>query len=181
MKYLFAISFLLLNHFLWSQESKFKIISEVKISDSLTLRTGELMIFNNTSAPICLRVSTTFKAKILSRDTIRLSTGYSENDCFRYDLWVSQEDAERGFNDNPRYPLILYPRTCFVATISVLINLKCKDSWIDFSYLNQPDIDYNELLKKYEKHQVWDAGPKLKYKNGRVYFKSTINLKIKYD
>jgi hypothetical protein len=184
MKHLTTFLLVLLYNSLLAQESKFRVISEIKTSDSLTLQTGELMIFNNTLGPICLKVSTIFGRRILSTDTIRLYASNLGNGCFYYDL-VSQEDVEDmekdGWYDLPHYPLILNPRTCFVTTISLLRNLQCKDAWINFSYLNQADIDYCELAKKYERHGVWDADPKLKYLSGRVYFNSSLNFKVKFD
>ena len=164
------VAFLLITNAIFSQESKFRIIGEEKINDSLIMQTAELMIFNNTGYPICLRVSTAFRSKILSRDTIELGPLNSGNGCLQYNLLVSKEDIERGFNENPSYPLVLNSRTCLVATVNLLRNLKCKNSWIEYSYINQQDIDYNDLLNKYSRHEKWNADPKLKYRSRKILF-----------
>ena len=166
----FMFLFLLLSNYLFSQESKFRILGEQKIDDSLVKQTMEVMIFNNTGHPICLKVSTSFRNKILSSDTIELAPINLGNDCLNYDLWVSKYDHEVQVYDSPRYPLVLNSRTCFVATVNVVRNLKCKDSWIEYSYISQPDIDYTELVNKYEKNQKWDIDPKLKYRSRKIYF-----------
>ena len=170
MKYFFALS-LLFSNLLFSQETKFKIIAEVKINDSLVLQTCDLRIFNNTAHPICIKVSTTFREKILSKDTIRLASLGTVNECPMYDLWISQENLKLNVYNYPSYPLILNTRTTFVATISLLRNLKCKDLWIGFSYLGQSDIDYNRLMNKYNEHLQWDSDPKLKFRNNKIYLK----------
>lgn len=166
----FVIPLLFFTNSLLSQESKLRILSEQNIGDSLVRQIAELVIFNNTSLPICIRVSWDFRAKILSTDTVELAPCGSKDYTY-YDLWVSEEDAKSGVNDLPRYPLILNSRTSFVATLGLQKNLRCKNSWIEYSYISQPDVDYNELFDKYNQHQQWDTDPKLKYLTRRAYLK----------
>jgi hypothetical protein len=153
---------------LLGQQPKFRTINEVKINDSVVLQTGELTIFNNTGHTICIRVSTTFAAKVLGRDTIQFGTLHSSKECNWCDLWVCKDDMERGDYDFARYPLVLNNRASFVTMVSLLRNLKCRDFGIKFSYIDQVGIDYNELLIMYEKHQSWDKDPNLKYLTGKV-------------
>jgi hypothetical protein len=171
MKYI--ILFLFFPAHLFSQESKLKLLGAVKINDSLVLQTCELTIFNSSFHSICIKVSPSFETKILSRDTIQLASFDKGNGCFRYDLWISKDDENRGFNDFPRYPLILFSRAAFVTTIKVIRNLRCKDSWIEFSFLNQAEIDYCEIMNKHNKGKRWDIDPKLKYRNRKIYLDKT--------
>ena len=161
------IVLLLFSSSLFSQQSKIRILGEEKINDSLVNQIAEVMIFNNTAHPLCLKVSWRIVSKILSRDTIELAPNMIGN-CKYYDLWAFKEDTEIESFDLPRYPLVINSRTCFFATVKVLKNLNCKESWIEYSYINQSDIDYSELVKKFENHQVWDRDPKIKYSQRRI-------------
>jgi len=161
---------LLLSSQLYSQESRFRITGVEKLNDSLIQKTGELMIFNNTGHQICLKVSTSFYSNILSSDTIELAAENIGNNCLGFNLGVTKADAKMGLYDIPQYPLVLNSRTCFFATISLLKNINCKNSWIEFSYLNDPSIEYDDLVKKFDNHQVWNIDPKIKYRSRKVYF-----------
>jgi hypothetical protein len=161
---------MLLCNTLSAQVGKLNVLSEQKVNDSIARQIIQLTICNDTGTPLCLKVSPEFRASILSRDTIEMRPG-SDRGRFIYDVWVTKNDMDKGYNDFPRYPLILYPRASFSTTLSVLHNkyseIETRDC-ISFSYLQQPDIDFSDIFKKYEQHLVWDADPRLKYKTHRV-------------
>lgn len=166
MRFFFSL-IILFPTLLFSQEARINILHEEDINDSLQKQTLLLTVYNNMGNPICLRTSTTFRNHLLSKDTIELAR-LRLGDRTYYDLWTSQEDVIDGYNDNPRYPLILYPRSAFVATISVLCDKREKKRCISFMYLRNSKINYPELLKKYESHQVWDTDQTSNYKTAEV-------------
>lgn len=63
MKYI--LFFIVLSSYTYGQESRFRIVHEENISDTLIKQTGELMIFNNRGHQICLSLSLSFDANII--------------------------------------------------------------------------------------------------------------------
>ena len=166
---LFAISFSLFTTTLFSQVAKYAILNRDKISDSIVKETGEIKIFNTLANPICVRVSYAFLGKILSKDTVELGAlGFASGGCPDYDLWISNNDLNSSVNDIPRFPLIINPRTCLVATVSLIRDLRCQNPAIQYSFINDPSVDYNELVNQYNRHQLWDVDSKIIYRKGRI-------------
>lgn len=165
-----CLLFVLIGNVCLSQEARVRILSESKIGDSLMSQTAELTIVNNSSHSICVRISTGFAGIIVSEDTIELGSFKSQSGCLSYDLWLSKSDKEQGYNDLPRYPLVINSRTCFVAYIRMLRNIHCRDLCLEYAYIDQPDADYGSLTGKYLENHVWDNDPKLKYKTKTVCF-----------
>jgi hypothetical protein len=173
MKYLFWLLLLVSNE-VFSQESKIRMVKEVIIADSLVLETYEIMIFNNTGHKICLSTSITFGLHILSKDTIELAP-LSYDLCKYFSLNVSKEDSRRNYNSLPSYPIILSSRTCFMTTINVIRDTRCKSTYIKYSYINQAEFDYDKLFKSYEDGHSWDNDPKLKFRESKIYLRALNN------
>ena len=153
----FVFASLLFSNQLLSQEYQLKPLGKKIVNDSMFLQVYEVKIFNNTGHPICLKISNTFRAKILSEDTVQLASLKINNSNIFYNLSISQQNVDNGYNDLIDYPLILNTRTCFVATVSMLRNINWKDSsWIEYSYIAEPDLDYQQLLDNYIKKTHWD-------------------------
>ena len=155
MRYLILIMVLLFPHLGFSQDAKIRVLNEEKINDSLLSQTLELIIHNDTQDPICLKLSTSFLT-ILATDTVELAPISYNEGCIHYALWVSKKDYTTGVNDLPRFPVVLNSRTSFVANVRVVKNVKCRSAWIEFSFTNQDSINYQGLLEKYSKNEVWD-------------------------
>ena len=153
------IALLFISNSLFSQEINYRVVSEKKEGDTLTELCVVLSIINKEDHPICIRASYSFSG--LTKDTIKLAWNRIY-DCPTYGLGVSQYDEDQSVYDIPHFPLILNARDSFVATVSILVGLKCEKSIVGFSYIDQPDISIEELKKRFEKGEKWDSNPKIK-------------------
>ena len=153
---------------MFCQDFKFININRSVIDDSSVYETRNILILNNTSVPLCISVSTSFRTKMLNRDTIELAQISPSNSFELFDLQTSLDDVKRGFNDNPSYPLILYPKAAFFAIIKLKRKISCKNSWLKLSLTGQKDINYNELSEKFENGNRWKDMSKLKLISKRI-------------
>lgn len=152
---------------LLSQKGKVLFLEEKVLNDSLKKQLFQLSIYNDTGGPICLKVSTSFLGHILSRDTVEIAGICSDSVC-TYNLRVLKSDSGFSANDLPGYPLILFPKSSFTVTISAVCKRTSKKSKLVFAYLYQQDINYPELLGKFNNHQLWDQEPSMKYRFGEI-------------
>jgi hypothetical protein len=163
---LFFIS-LLISSSLFSQVGEVCVLKDEKINDSTIRQTVRLVIYNVMGNPICLRVSMSYRTHILNEDSIELAP-MSGSKQYSYSLSVSKADTEDGFNDSPKYPLILFPRSAFVAKLIVYRKISEEKLTLEYKYIGQPDIDYPSLLETEGKTVSWDADPKLKFRTRKI-------------
>jgi hypothetical protein len=166
-KHLFFI-LLIFPVWLYAQESEYRVLSEKKIDDNLILQTASLTIFNNTDKPLCLKLSTSFREKILGKDTIRLAAMTNDTLCQYFKLWISDQSKRNGFRNFRSYPLVLNSKGSFTATISIVLNLNCKNTWLEYRYINQRGINYCDFSKRFSRKEKWDANPRLKFHSLKI-------------
>jgi hypothetical protein len=153
--------FLFLPNILFSQNAKFKILSEEKAFNNTIIMIVELEVKNDSLDPVCIIISPSFLNKNLNKDTVELAT-FGNDSYASYDLLFTIEDVGLKSESIRQYPLILYGLTSFVATLKFVRKTKCKDQLFKFSYLKIPRYNYNILLDKFWQDQDW--GPDIKFK-----------------
>lgn len=85
---------------------------------------------------------------------------------------ISKEDIKRGYNDILGFPVILNPRTAFVTRVKLnFINTCIKVPWIDFLYLNETDINYNEIIENLRKNNNWSLKNDIRFKRKKIFLK----------
>jgi hypothetical protein len=161
--------FLFLPKFLFSQETKVRVLSEEKGADNTIVTIAELIVQNNSFDPICIRISTGFLINNLSKDTIELAT-FGNDSHAAYDLLFTKDDMGLKLERIHGYPIVLNGFTSFVATLKLVRKSTCNNQILEVSYLKSTKDNYDKILDQTMRGLDWDGAIKLKFQTKEIHF-----------